>query len=135
MRRRLALNATGRPAFLVPLADARGSDRGQRHARKSCKIECDNRRKKFLETLASAVTGMCWGSSSFWWFLSETGLTFGAWLDGVFLVCFGIARAALIEISLLHVRAFGRGFATPLAHQAGSPGIRMPPMFQAGSRQ
>ena len=32
-------------------------------ARKSCKIEGDNRRKKFLGALASVVAGMGWGDS------------------------------------------------------------------------
>ncbi|OWY72268.1 hypothetical protein B7486_04930 [cyanobacterium TDX16] len=30
-------------------------------ARKCCKTEGDNRRKKFLGTLVSALAGMCWG--------------------------------------------------------------------------
>ena len=41
-------------------------------ARKTCKIEGDNRRKKFLGAMASVEAGMCWGRSQFWRFFVKT---------------------------------------------------------------
>ncbi|OWY72289.1 hypothetical protein B7486_05045 [cyanobacterium TDX16] len=38
-------------------------------ARKSCKSEGDNRRKKFWGMLVTCAAGMCWGVSRFGWFL------------------------------------------------------------------
>ena len=43
-----------------------GSDRARRRV-----FEGDNRRKKFWRTLASLVAGVCWGESSFGWFLGD----------------------------------------------------------------
>ena len=40
-------------------------------ARKCCKSDGDNRRKKFWGMLASVVAGMRWGGSTFRWFLVE----------------------------------------------------------------
>ncbi|OWY69686.1 hypothetical protein B7486_20345 [cyanobacterium TDX16] len=36
------------------------------------RFEGDNRRKKFLGVLVSAVAGVCWGKSRFGWFLVKT---------------------------------------------------------------
>ena len=40
-------------------------------ARKICRIEGDNRRKKFWGMLASVVAGLCWGCSLFGWKSAE----------------------------------------------------------------
>lgn len=56
-------------------ADSRAMSQ-RKHARKSCKIDGDNRRKKLARKLASVVAGMCWGGSGFRWFLSEKALAF-----------------------------------------------------------
>ena len=80
-----------------------GSDRARRRV-----FEGDNRRKKFLETIATLVAGTCWGASRFGWFLSENGLTQegtkGSWGEGAewlgcCIACFFAGRSWIYRYS------------------------------------